>query len=334
MKIKKIEKPKVNEKICKYINNAILNVDCNEISLMSNSFCNLTEINVSTLKNQKDLLDRVEAATIIGTLQATYTDFHYLSKEWQENTEKDALLGVSLTGIADIDYTKFDWTEAANYARLINEEWAQKLGINSASRITTCKPAGTSSLALGTASGIHARYAKYYKRNIRYNKIEPIAQYLIKYHPEVVADEIGNSTNIVVTIPIKSPKNSILRTETALEFLERIKYFAETWIYHGHITGDNKHNISCTVNIRSEEEWKEVCDWMWENREIYNGISLLPYDNGSYRQAPFEEIDEKEYNRLSKLLNEFDFTKVIEDEDNTELKGEVACSGNQCEIAI
>jgi ribonucleoside-diphosphate reductase alpha chain len=304
---------------------------CGEISLSSNSFCNLTEINVSTIKNQKDLLDRVEAATIIGTLQATYTDFHYLSKEWQENTEKDALLGVSLTGIADIDYTKFNWSEAANYAKLINEECAKNFGINSASRITTVKPSGTGSLALGTASGIHSRYAPFYKRNIRYNKSEAIAQYLSTNHPDIVSDELGNTTNIVVTLPVKSPKTSSFRNESALDFLARIKYFSDTWINHGHITGKNKHNISCTVNIR-EDEWDQVADWMWENRECYNGISVLPYDNGTYKQAPFEEITEKEFNSMERNMKSFDFTKVIEYDDRTELKGEVACSGGACEI--
>lgn len=306
---------------------------CAEISLVGSSFCNLTEVNVSTLASQEDLEKRVEAATLLGTLQASFTDFHYLSSAWKENTEKDSLLGVSLTGIADIEYNLYDWTKAANVAVETNKVWSDRLGIRSAARITSIKPSGTTSLALGTASGIHSRYSKFYKRNIRYNKTEPIAQYMIINHPEAVEDEIGNPSNIVVTLPIKSPEKSRFRTEHPVDFLKRLKYFSKSWIKNGHVTGDNKHNISCTINVSSEKEWEEVREWMWTNREIYNGISLLPYDNGTYVQAPFQEITEDEYNTLFASLKEFDFTKVIEMSDLTDLKGEVACGANGCEIS-
>jgi len=321
------------EKNHNFFANNILVKNCGEVSLQQRSFCNLTEINVSTIENQEDLLQRVWAATVIGTIQAAYTNFHYLSKEWQDNVEEEALLGVSLTGIADVDYTKFNWKEAAEYSKKINEQYAKIIGINSAHRITNIKPSGTSGLTLGTSSGIHARHAKYYKRNIRYNKIEPIAQYLMKNHKQIVQDEIGNELNIVVSIPVKSPEGSVTRSETALQFLSRVKYFLENWIIPGHTEGPNKHNISCTINVKNGE-WEKIEKWMWENKELYNGISLFPFDGGHYVQAPFEEITEEEYDNLSKLITDIDLTQVIEYADNTELREEVACSGNACEVSF
>jgi len=306
---------------------------CAEISLKSRQFCNLTEVNLSTVIDQKDLEERIRAAAIIGTLQASYTDFHYISNEWKENAEKDALLGISLTGIADIDYTKFDWESAAKVALDTNTEFAAKIGINKASRLLTIKPSGTTSLVLGTSSGIHARYAPYYIRRIRYNKNEPIAQYLINNHPEIVEDEFGNSENIVVSIPISAPADSRFRTESAIEFLERVKFFLDNWIKLGHIKGPNTHNVSCTVNIKNNE-WREVERWAWENRFDYNTIAVLPYDNGTYIQAPFEEIDEIKFNELNQYAKEIDLTNVFETEDLTSHRQEVACAGNACEISF
>jgi ribonucleoside-diphosphate reductase alpha chain len=302
--------------------------------LKSAQTCNLSSINVSTLKDQKDLENRVWAATLIGTLQATYDNFDYISENWQENQQDERLLGVSLTGICDIDYTKFDWHKASEHSAKVNEEFAEKLGINKASRITCIKPEGTASCVMGTASGIHARHAKYYIRRIRYNKQEPIAQYLIQHHPELVEEEEFNPLNIVVALPQKSPADSIVREEeTAIDTLERVRFFNEHWVTPGHRSGPNQHNVSCTISVRPNE-WNRVGKWMWENRSVYSGIAVLPYSDAIYKQAPFEECDEETYNTMMKNLKSIDLTKVVEIEDNTNLLGELACAGGACEVTF
>ena len=307
---------------------------CGEISLKSAQTCNLSSVNVSTLRNQKDLEDRVASATLIGTLQATYDNFEYISENWQENQQEERLLGVSLTGICDIDYTQFDWKKAAEVSVKVNEEFAQKLNINKAARITCIKPEGTASCVMGTASGIHARHSKYYIRRVRYNRQEPIACYLMQNHPELVEEEEFNPLNIVVALPQKSPIESIVREqESAIDTLERVKFFNENWVTPGHIKGPNQHNVSCTVSVRPNE-WGKVGKWMWENRSVYSGIAALPYSDAIYKQAPFEECDEETYNSMMKNLKSIDLTKVIELEDNTNLLGELACAGGACEVTF
>jgi ribonucleoside-diphosphate reductase alpha chain len=305
---------------------------CLEISLKSRQFCNLTSINFATITDDADFRERAWAATLIGTLRAGYTDFHYLSSKWQDNTEKDSLLGVSLTGIGDNKlYKEFDWKGITEYINQVNQYYAKEIGINPASRITTVKPEGTTSATLGTSSGVHARFAPYYIRRVRYNKSEPIAQYLIDNLPELVEDEFGNPEGIVVSVPQKSPDDSLFRDESALDTLERVKFFHENWIQPGHHKGENTHNVSCTINIKPRE-WEKVREWMWTNKESYSGISVFPYDGGSYKQAPFEECTEEEYNRLLQYVHDIDLTAVIEDNDSTDLKGELACAGGACEI--
>lgn len=305
---------------------------CCEISLRPNQFCNLCEINVSNIESQEDLNERVKAATFIGTLQASYTDFHYLRPVWKRTTEKDALLGISDTGIGSKEILKYNLNEAAQIAVEMNKEISKKIGINRASRITTIKPSGTASLVLGCSSGIHAWHDQYYIRRIRVNKNEAIYTYLSIYHPELVEDEYFRPHDTaVISIPQKAPQGSILRHESPIELLERVKLFYENWIVPGHRDGQNTHNVSATISIK-ENEWEEVGEWMWKNRNSYNGLSVLPYDNGSYIQAPFETIDEEKYNELFKTLTDIDLTKVVEISDETNLQGELACAGNQCEI--
>ena len=319
------------EKNNNFFANGILVHNC-EISLKPNSFCNLTEVNVSNIESQQDLNDRVHAAAIIGTLQAAYTDFHYLRPVWQRTTEKDALLGISLNGIASKRIFDFDLKEAATVARSINAATAGILGIKQAARITCVKPSGTSSLVLGTSSGIHAWHAPYYIRRLRVGKNEAIYSYLEHNHPELIEDEFFSPHDTaVIEVPQKAPGGSIFRSESAMEMLERIKYVNECWITPGHRKGMNHHNISATVSIKPEE-WEEVLNWMWDNRDCYNGISLLPYNGGNYTQPPFEECDEEIYNEKISSLTKIDLKRVIEYSDETDLKGEVACSGGMCEI--
>lgn len=305
---------------------------CCEIALRHKQFCNLTTINYTDIDTQGELNTRAANAAIIGTLQASYTDLHYLSDEWRENCEEEALLGVSVTGIADGGhYKKFDWEEAAGYAIKANQEWAALLGIAPAARICCIKPEGTASLVLGSSSGVHARHSHYYVRRMRFGKNEPIAQYLVAMHPALVKQDLAKPDGIVVELPQKSPDRSVYRTEPALNLLERVKYFHEHWVLPGHRSGKNTHNVSTTVSIRPGE-WDQVGEWMWENRDCYNGIAILPFDGGSYVQAPFEEISKEEYETMMKHLEDVDLSLIQEDEDGTSLVDQVACSGGQCEI--
>ena len=305
---------------------------CCEIALRPFQFCNLCEVNVSDVESQEDLEARVRAATFIGTLQAGYTDFHYLRPIWQRTTEKDALLGVGMTGIGSGKVQKLDLKASAKASREENERIAEIIGINKSARTTTIKPAGTSSLTLGCSSGIHAWHNDYYLRRVRVGKNEAIYSYLAINHPELVEDEYFRPHDTaVIGVPQKSPDGSILRSESPLQLLERVKWFNQNWIKPGHRTGMNTHNISATVSIR-EHEWDAVGNWMWENKEHFNGLSVLPYDGGTYIQAPFEDIDEEKYNKLMETLHDVDLSNVIEMEDNTDLTGELACAGGACEI--
>lgn len=305
---------------------------CCEIALRPFQFCNLTEINASDIVDQDDLNVRAKAAAFIGTLQASYTDFYYLRDIWQKTTEKDALIGVGITGIASGAILPLDLTQASNIVKDENARVAKIIGINSAARTTCIKPSGTTSLVVGSSSGIHAWHSKHYVRNIRFGKNEAIYKYLVANHPEIVQDEFFKPhEQAVVGIPVKAPENAIFRTESAIELLERIKRFSLEWVKPGHRKGDNTHNVSATVSI-GEYEWDIVGKWMWENRHCYNGLSVLPRNDHSYVQAPFEECSEERFEELYSKLNNIDLTKVIEMNDNTDLSGEVACAGGLCEL--
>ena len=305
---------------------------CCEIALRPFQFCNLCEVNVSNVKDQDDFNARVKAAAFIGTLQAGYTDFHYLREIWKETTEKDALIGVSMTGIGSAAVLQMDMKAAANIVTKENARVAKIIKINSSARCTTVKPAGTTSLVLGTSSGIHAWHNDYYVRRMRVGKNEAIYNYLLNNHNDLIEDEYFRPHDTaVISIPQKSPEGSILRTESPFDTLERVKRVAQEWIRPGHRKGSNTHNVSATISLK-ENEWKKAGEWMWENREYYNGLSVLPYDGGTYTQAPFEDIDEAKYNKMSKVLSNVDLTKVIEAEDNTDLSGELACAGGACEV--
>tara|TARA_R110002020_G_scaffold253928_4_gene467633 strand:+ start:4536 stop:6395 length:1860 start_codon:yes stop_codon:yes gene_type:complete len=305
---------------------------CCEIALRPNQFCNLVEINVSDVKNQKDLNSRVAAATLLATLQAGYTDFHYLREIWKTTTEKDALLGVSMTGIASNRVFELSLNDAAEIAKETNELIAHQIGIKPAARITCVKPAGTTSCVLGTSSGIHAWHDKYYIRRIRVGKGEAIYTYLLINHPELLEDCYFSPHNTaVISLPQKAPKDATLRSEKPTQLLERVKYVAQSWVKWGHVSGMNTHNVSATITIK-DDEWGIVGDWLWENRKYYNGLSVFPEDGGTHKQPPFETISQSKYYRMMESLSEVDLTKVIETNDNTTRQGEIACAGGKCEI--
>ena len=305
---------------------------CCEIALRPFQFCNLTEINVSNIESQEDLNQRARAGAFLGTLQASYTDFHYLRSIWIKTTEKDALVGVGMTGIGSGKVLKFDLKEAAKEAKKTNEEVSKILNINKAARVTTVKPSGTSSLVLGTSSGIHAWHNDFYIRRMRLGKNEALYQYLFKYHPELVEDDFFKpKLQAVVSVPQKSPNGAIYRTESAMELLERTKKFNMEWVKKGHRKGANTNNVSATISVK-QEEWEQVGEWMWKNKDTFNGLAVLPYDNGSYTQAPFEDITKEKFLEMESHLNGIDLTKVTETSDETNLQDQAACAGGACEV--
>jgi ribonucleoside-diphosphate reductase alpha chain len=306
---------------------------CHEISLNSNQFCNLTSINLTGVKSEKDLHNRAYSAALLGTLQATYTDFPYLNSKWKETTEREALLGVSFTGIADATtITDEQLRKTAQLVLDVNEKYAKKLGINIAARATCVKPEGSMSCVVGSASGIHARYDDFYLRRVRMNKTDALAKYLSSVIPDLVEDDLFSPSGVVVTIPQESPKGSIIRSqETAETLLNRIMKYNKNWVNFGHRTGANKHNVSSTISYKPEEV-DLLRLRLWEDREHYTGISLLPYDNGTYKQAPFESCTKEVFEKFNGLIKKVNLSEVIEFEDNTKRIEQLACSGGVCEI--
>jgi ribonucleoside-diphosphate reductase alpha chain len=323
---------------------------CCEIGLRPFQFCNLCELNVSDITSQEDLNERAGVAAFFGTLQAGFTDFHYLRPIWKQTTDKDALLGIGMTGIGSGEILKYNLDIAAAVAKNVNSTISAVIGTNEAARVTCIKPSGTTSCVLGTASGIHAWHAPYYLRTMRFNKNEDIAMYLEINHPELCEDDVLRPKDtLCVRIPVKAPEGSIFRTETAVDTLERVKRFSQEWILPGHVNGDNTHNVSATISIDKnrkypfhlehgdvweKDEWQIVGEWMWDNQEFYNGLSVLPYFGGSYAQAPFEDITEEEYNSRISSLNSIDLTKVVELDDTVDFGAIAACAGNNCEINL
>lgn len=305
---------------------------CCEIGLRPYQMCNLTEMNVSDITSQKDLNERARAASLIGTLQAGYTDFHYLRPEWQETCEREALIGVGQTGIGSGTVLEYDLEEAAEEVKKENERVAKLLGINCAARCTTVKPSGTSSCVLGSSSGIHAWHNDYYIRRQRIGKNEALYGYFAEHHPELVEDEYFKpEEQAVIEIPQAAPEGSILRNESPIDLLNRVGRYNTEWVAPGHREGQNSHNVSCTISIK-DDEWELVGEWMWKNRYHFNGISVLPYDGGTYVQAPFEDITEERYRLMENALTGIDLTRVQEVEDKTDLSAEAACAGGACEI--
>ena len=305
---------------------------CCEIALRPYQFCNLVEINASDLDSQEEYEARAKAATFIATLQASYTDFHYLRDVWQRTTEKDALIGVSMTGIASGKVLELDMKAASLVVKRENRRVATQIGIKSAARTTCVKPAGTTSLTLGTSSGVHAWHNNHYIRRMRVGKNETIYTHLAIHHPELIEDEYFRPHDTaVIAVPQNSPPGATTRTESALQLLKRIKKVTEEWVKPGHQRGQNTHNVSATISIK-QSEWVDVGEWMWENRLCYNGLSVLPYNEHIYKQPPFEDCSPEKFQVLLNTLKDVDLTKIIEYDDDTNLTGELACAGGVCEI--
>jgi len=306
---------------------------CCEIGLRPFQFCNLCELNADDVVDQHDLNARAKAAALIGTLQAGYTDFHYLRPIWKQTTESEALIGVGMTGIGSGAVLKLNLREAADEVVEENKRVAALININPAARTTTVKPSGTSSLVVGSSSGVHAWHNNYYIRRMRVGKDEALYNYMLKEMPELVEDDVFNPKGAVLSFPQAAPRGAILRTESPESLLDRVRLFNLDWVRHGHVSGDNTHNVSCTISLK-EDEWGGCIDWMWSNRNEYNGISVLPYNGGTYVQAPFEDITEAQYYDLERHLTAIDLSQVVEEVDNTDLSGEAACAGGACEITF
>jgi hypothetical protein len=309
--------------------------NCHEISLNPYQFCNLTTVSQTGVSSKKDFLSRIYSAAFLGTLQAAYTSFPYLSQRWQETTEKEALLGVSFTGIADMNgIISNEWLrEGAKLVLEVNEKYARKIGINLAARTTTVKPEGSSSCVLGSSSGVHARKGKYYLRRVQINKDDVLYEYLKTMIPDLIEDAFGVPNTAVITIPQESPGDAVTEEkEDGIQLFDRVMDYNKNWVAIGHRSGYNKHNVSCTLSLETSE-WDKIAELMWKERENYTGISLFPKDDSVYQQAPFEVCTKEIFEKLSKSIPELDLTKLKEFESKSSLIESVACGGGSCEVS-
>lgn len=304
---------------------------CGEIALQPFGFCNLTEVNIGYNISRSEFANCVSAASFIGTLQAGYTDFHYLRPVWGQHARADALLGVSLTGIASTGLGALDLRHGANVAADVNKDISARIGIRPAKRITTVKPSGTASLVLGTSSGVHPYWSRWQVRNVRVSKSEPLYDYLYEHARPFVEDSRNEPETAVFSIPLENPEDSAYRDESAIDALSRMGYTYKNWIKPGHMEGLNTHNVSATISVH-EHEWDDVYDWLWSNRDTYNGVTLLPFDGGTYTQAPNIKITREEYRSMVRDFPRLDLREINENTDTTELRSELACAGGACEI--
>lgn len=304
---------------------------CAEISLRSRQLCNLTEVVVSRCANFEELEKAVIAATVLGTFQSALTNFGYVHKDWSLNCKEDALLGVSLTGQAEnwqLLQTNLDKLSAK--MKTINATLANEIGINPSARIGTVKPSGTTSMVMDCSSGIHATHAPFYIRRVRIGKIDPIAKYLVSVLPEMFVEYSPYEPNdVIIAMPVK--REGVTRLdETSLQLLERVKHIKKNWIDPSHVRGKNSHNVSVTINYKPDEV-QEIKDWMWENRDCYNGISLLPVTN-TYAYAPYEDITEARYNELVAQFPSIDLSDVVYTVADDGRNDVSACEGGLCQL--
>ena len=309
---------------------------CSEIVLRNKQFCNLSEVVVRPDDTEESLKEKVEIATIFGTLQSTLSDFRYLTKQWKDNTEEERLLGVSLTGIMDHEVLSgniFNQTvlkemliNLKEHSIKTNKKWAEMLGVNQATAITCVKPSGTVSQLVDSASGIHPRYSPYYLRTVRADKKDPLCDMMLDKGFYGEDDVMKPNDTKVIYFPMKSPTSSIMRdAKSALEQLEIWKMYQLHWC---------EHKPSITVYVK-EKEWLEVGAWVYENFDVMSGVSFLPHSDHSYKQAPYQEVDKKTYEewlaKTPRNINWMDLTNY-EKEDTTTSSKELACTAGACEV--
>jgi ribonucleoside-diphosphate reductase alpha chain len=304
---------------------------CSEIILRPYQFCNLSEVVVRATDDLSDLKRKVRVAAILGTLQATLTDFRYLRKVWQNNTEEEALLGVSLTGIMDhpVMSGRGDKDELREWLETLKGEcvstnaiWADRLGINRSTAITAVKPSGTVSQLVDSASGIHPRYAEQYIRRVRADARDPLCQ-VLEAAGVPVEDDVMSPTTKVFSFPIKSPEGAVVASEMgAMEQLELWEIYQDHWCEH-------KPSMTCYYR---DNEFLEVGQWLYNKFDKISGVSFLPYSEHTYQQAPYEPIDLETYEKLKKEFPESIDWTISEDSDMTEGSQQLACTGNNCEL--
>jgi ribonucleoside-diphosphate reductase alpha chain len=320
---------------------------CGEISLRDMQFCNLTSVNFATVTSEKDFANRVRLATILGTLQASFTDFLYLRDKWRDNCEDEALLGVSITGMCEnlpLFYS-INFDKATKLAKKTNTKIAKRIGIKPSARLLTIKPEGTGTLAAGAVTaGIHYGPAKYWIKHFTLDKHTDLYKFLLERMPTYIVDSPYVAHEAYFAIPLSLPDH-VTETEentTAMDTLERIRFVYENWIVKGHRRGKNTHNVSSTVRVR-DEEWVGVTDWMWENRERYAAISFLHMsDTSAWTILPQQSISEEQYHTMVDGgsfngheyagWHDIDFDDLIEKNNNVDLSNELACAGGACLI--
>ena len=309
---------------------------CSEIILRDKQFCNLTEVVVRNTDTFNTLKKKVELATILGTIQSTFTNFNFLSEEWVKNTQEERLLGVSLTGIMDnevlngTDRPQDDMElpsileQLRDHARLVNETWAKTLGIQPSAAITCIKPSGTVSQLVDSASGIHPRHSQYYIRTIRQDIKDPITKFLIEQGVPNERDHTKPESTVIFSFPQQAPMGAVTRTDrTAIQQLELWLIYQRYWC---------EHKPSITVYVK-DSEWLVVGAWVYEHFDEVSGVSFLPHTDHTYKQAPYQDCSESQYNEaVAKLGVTIDWDKFIEDEDNTIASQELACVAGVCEI--
>ena len=304
---------------------------CSEIILRPYQFCNLSEVVVRATDTKQDLERKVRLATILGTYQSTMTHFPYLRKVWQKNTEAERLLGVSLTGILDnklmgetSDKTKAMLERLRDISVDTNLQLSTELDIPVSAAITCIKPSGTVSQLVDSASGIHTRHSKYYVRRVRGDKKDPLSTFMTDQGIPSEDCVLRPESTTVFSFPKKSPDSALLREDiTAIEHLELWLMYQKHWC---------EHKPSVTISVE-EHEWPEVGSWIWKNFDDVSGVSFLPYDGGTYKQAPYEECTEEEYKELlHKMPKSIEWNSLIEIDDNVEGAQTLACTAGACEI--
>ena len=303
---------------------------CSEIILRPYQFCNLTEVVVRPTDTEKTLANKVRLASILGTVQSTFTDMPYLRPIWRKNTEEERLLGVSLTGIMDNEITSNPSKKLLNKLRdtavQTNRDYAEQLGISASAAITCVKPSGTVSQLVDSASGIHARHSEYYIRTVRGDNKDPLTQFLTDAGIPAEPCVMKPDSTTVFSFPTKSPDNAVTRNDmTAIEQLELWKTYALEWC---------EHKPSVTITVR-DEEWMSVGAWVFDNFDICSGVSFLPHSDHTYAQAPYQDCDKATYKEAAaKMPNKIDWAKLseYEMEDNTAGSQTLACSGDACEV--
>jgi len=299
---------------------------CSEIILRPRQFCNLSEVVAKPDDTVASLQQKAYMATVLGTLQATLTDFRYLTAKWKANTEEERLLGVSITGILDCPLIATGNDSVLQATKQVcietNSFFSGKLGIPASTAITCVKPSGTVSQLVNSASGIHPRYSNHYIRRVRQDIKDPLAQWM-KEKGVPCEPDFHNPNSLVFSFPIETPSSSIVRDRvSALQQLELVSAFNKSWC---------EHKASVTIYVK-EDEWLDVGAWVHKNFDSISGVSFLPYDGGSYRQAPYEEITKDQYDKLAATMPLIDFSEYVEEEDNTTASQELACVGGVCEL--